>query len=167
MNVSVIFMVFILTAFQVSQDLVWHWFPQSSQTDTLRVEVYQQKKVLFAASIPICAMDRSNIEPEHPQKILQFSFEAECGIFGSEFKLLGVRHIEGNIWEAGSDPDDVLLGVSFASEEQVFLNTVHIALAKKAAKTNLAQGLYIKSYPLHLKKPALKHHKRKIILPIE
>jgi hypothetical protein len=99
-------------------------------------------------------MHRSDIEPEKPQRILKFYFKAKCSIFKSGedssldslFESFGKRRIEGNIWEAGKDPNDIIFGVSFVAKNQIMLNGIHIAEIKKASKTDLAVGLIIKTY---------------------
>jgi hypothetical protein len=140
-----------MMGFQSSEDIVWHWFSQCPQSDTLQIEVWYLQKIIYRVSVPICAMDRGTIAPEKPQKILEFFFQANCRIFGSEFKRFGSQRIEGNIWEAGKDPHDIILGVSFECKERILLNSVHIAELKKIAKTTMAKGLFVKTYLLHKK----------------
>lgn len=54
--------------------------------------------------------------------------------------------LEGTIWQAGADPDDILLGVSFLAHDQVLLNTIHITKPGKSTESNLDAGLVIKTY---------------------
>lgn len=108
-------------------------------------------KIIYCEFYPLCVMHRSEIEPEQPQKILEFHFEADSKTF-SEMKGSG-RHVEGNIWKAGSDPGFILLGVSFQATDEdnrVLLNTIHIAPPDEASQSMLANGLVIKTYPLEV-----------------
>ena len=54
--------------------------------------------------------------------------------------------IEGTIWQAGADPDDILLGVSFVAHDQVLLNTIHIVRPGEPTESKLDTGLVIKTY---------------------
>ena len=53
--------------------------------------------------------------------------------------------VEGNIWEAGSESDSVLLGISFSTKDQVLLNTLHIAEMGRTSSSELAPGLIVKT----------------------
>jgi hypothetical protein len=58
--------------------------------------------------------------------------------------------IEGDIWQAGADPDTMLLGLSFATKDQVLLNTIHIAKPGKVSQTKVDSGIVVKTYPLRI-----------------
>jgi hypothetical protein len=131
---------------------VWHWFVSVAQSETLQVHVSFQGKAIYQKSIPILRMHRSEIEPEQPQKILKFFFKADPKIFDPEFKVYPPQRIEGNIWEAGRDADDILLGVSFVIPRRILLNTIHIAQPLQSARSQLAKGLSIETYPLKSKR---------------
>jgi hypothetical protein len=55
--------------------------------------------------------------------------------------------IEGNIWEAGADPDALTLGVSFVNGNRILTNTVHIAHPAARNESVVATGLVIRTYP--------------------
>lgn len=126
---------------------VWHWYGTCSPADTIYLEVRLQHTAVYRTSIPVCALLRENIEPERPQKILEFFFTADARIFGSEFKSFGINRIEGNIWEAGKDPDDIILGVSFENDRRILLNSIHIAKVKDLCQTRMAKGLTVRTFP--------------------
>jgi len=134
-----------------SHQLVWHWFTTSSQSETLRVRVTFKGKSIYRSSFPVAKIERGRIQPERPQKILEFSFNGEPKIFDTEFNAYPFQRITGNIWEAGCDPNDILLGVSFDIPKRILLNTIHIALIGQVARSQLAEGLFIETIPLHVK----------------
>jgi hypothetical protein len=131
---------------------VWHWFTSLTQSQTLQVRVSFLGKAVYQKSIPIRRMHRSEIKPEQPQKILKFFFKADPKIFDPEFKVYPPQRIEGNIWEAGRDADDILLGVSFVIPRRILLNTIHIALPIRSARSQLAKGLSIETFPIKAKR---------------
>jgi hypothetical protein len=130
---------------------VWQWFEGCQPEKQMRVNVLLHGKSLYSAAFPACRMRRGEIPDESPQKVLVFSFQGSAGLFGAEFRRLGTRDIEGNIWRAGGEPDAILLGVSFATPDQILLNSIHIATARKASRSALARGLIIATSPVQPK----------------
>jgi hypothetical protein len=51
------------------------------------------------------------------------------------------ERIEGNVWRAGADSDDVLLGISFVARDRVLLNTIHIAALDSSTAYPLGVGI--------------------------
>ena len=124
-------------------EVVWHWFGDCRNGKTMGAEVILGGKRIYATSFSICPMRRTQIEAE--KRILEFYFEVPARIFGEEFKAIGTQRIEGNIWEAGSERDAIVLGVSFSTRDRVLLNTLHFAYADRASEAELAKALVIKT----------------------
>ncbi|MGH2524649.1 MAG: hypothetical protein ACRDH2_19250, partial [Anaerolineales bacterium] len=55
--------------------------------------------------------------------------------------------LEGNVWQAGADPDALLLGVTFMTPGRIAINTIHRARPRAADTTTIADGLIILTYP--------------------
>ena len=154
MNLSIVIISSLLLGFNSSDDVVWHWYSHCLKADTMYAEVLFHNKSIYKTFFPICAMHRSEIKPDRSQKILEFYFTADCRIFktgedsnlDSLFESFGTKRIEGNIWEAGRDPKDILLGVSCVIKEQILLNGIHIAKIRETSTTRLADGLIISTY---------------------
>jgi len=136
--------------------VVWHWFSQCSDAKQITVEVTQDSNIIYTASFPICHVRRGDIMPEPKQRLLSFVLDSK------KHKYFGAKkgaQLEGNIWEAGADPDDIILGVSFDTKEQIFLNSIFILYPDKLSQSELAKGLVIKTFPASLQptsNPALK-----------
>jgi hypothetical protein len=141
--------------------VVWHWFSQCSDAKHITIEVTQDSKIIYTSSFPICHVRRGDIMPEPKQRLLSFVLDSKKHRYFGAKK--GAR-LEGNIWEAGGDPDDIILGVSFDTKEQVFLNSIFILYPDKPSQSELAKDLVIKTFPasfqstsnLALKRDALK-----------
>lgn len=106
-------------------ETVWYWFGQCRKSKEIRIEVLLNGRQLYRSSFPICRMSRANVTAEQAQRRLVFFFKGGH-LFRDEYRTTPVQTIEGNIWEAGGDPNDLLLGVSFATKRQMLLNTIHI-----------------------------------------
>jgi len=79
-------------------------------------------EVISRSTFPICPIKRRSEESE---KTTVFSFKGGY-VFQGEYRTARTQMIQGNIWQAGSDPGVILLGVSFASKKQILLNTIHL-----------------------------------------
>ena len=98
-------------------------------------------------SFPICPIaDRSG----EVEKRVVFSFKGGH-IFQGEYRTRRTDSIEGNIWQAGSDPGVILFGVSFSTKKQVLLNTIHIAKAGVTSVSEIDPGLTVRTFPLSRK----------------
>jgi hypothetical protein len=128
-----------------SGEMVWHWFGSCSDARTMTVDVTLSGNSLFKSSFPICLVHRSDKQTELSHGNLRFFFKAQARLFGDEFASLGTPDIEGNIWEAGSERDAILLGVSFMTKERILLNTIHVAGARNTTQAELATRLVMKS----------------------
>jgi hypothetical protein len=129
-------------------EIVWHWFGDCPGSDSIFLEVHFDGKSLYSSTFPICQTRRAGIKPEAQQRILQFRFDAEPRRFRAQNRATGTQPIEGNIWEAGRERQAILLGVSFSTEQQVLLNTIHAARADSPSRSERVRGLVITTRPV-------------------
>ena len=125
----------------------WWWFQTCSESTTIGVEVVMDGKLAYRSSFPICNGTGAPNKPDGKQKILSFSFNGGH-LFQGEYHTTPAQTVEGNIWQAGADPDDLILGVSFATKNQVLLNTVHIVRPGGASESEVDPGIVVKTYPV-------------------
>lgn len=128
-------------------DVVWHWFGACASGDSLVLEVQLDGKAVYSSAFPICQSRRSETQPEPQQRILEFRFDAEPKRFRAQDKAEGTRPIACNVWEAGRKRDAIRLGVSFATEQRVLLNTIHVARAHAPSRSERVRGLVITTRP--------------------
>jgi len=159
MNLYFIIASIIIMEIQPSDEIVWHWFSQCPKADTMCVEILLQNKIIYKTSFPVCAKYRNNIKSNESTKVLKYYFKADCNIFktgedaylDSLFRSFGIQRIEGNIWEAGKDTNEILLGISFIAKNQILLNSIHFAMHDYIYTSEQAKGLFVKTYLLHKK----------------
>ncbi len=130
------------------EEVVWHWFGGCASSDSLVLDVSLDGKSLYSSTFPICRARRTDIKPEPQQRILEFRFDGEPHRFRRRNPATGPQPIQGNIWEVGGERYAILLGVSFATGDQVLLNTVHIARADSPSRSERVRGLVITTRPL-------------------
>jgi len=124
----------------------WHWFQPCKDSSALSIEVLVEKKLVYSSSFPICST-ATNPKPEQEKKILKFFFVGGHR-FQGEYRTTSAQKIEGNIWQAGADPDALLLGVSFMTQGQILLNTIHIAKPNAPSVWELDRGVVVKTFPI-------------------
>jgi hypothetical protein len=129
-------------------EIVWHWFGVCATGDSLVLDVRLDGNALYGATFPICRVHRREIKPEPQQRILEFRFDGEPHRFRSRYRETGTHPIEGSIWEAKADGYAIRLGVQLATEQQVLLNTTHLARAGSTSRTERVRGLVITTRPV-------------------
>jgi len=129
---------------QASPDSLWSWFGNCNNKRYMGLEVRVQEKVIQRLSFPICPIsDRS----KEVDKRVVFSFKGGH-VFQGEYQTTPTQTIEGNIWQAGADPGAILFGISFSTNNQVLLNTVHIAKPAVASVSEIDPGITVRTFPI-------------------
>jgi hypothetical protein len=122
---------------------VWNWDSRCSSPKKIRIEAILDGKRIYESKFSICHLFKYS-QPVKPQRTLVFRITApHKSLFGEPAK----EPLEGDVWEAGRDPDAIVLGVSFSGPQQIWCNSLHILYPNKASKTILARGLIIRTSP--------------------
>ncbi len=125
-----------------SSNVVWTWSKQCDGDRKLGVTVLLGRKVLYRDVFPICLGSRETEDGR-----VRFHF-AGGHLFQDEYLTRPTDSIEGEIWQAGREPDALILGISFNTKKQVLLNTLHIARPEKQTSSELDKGLLITTHPI-------------------
>ncbi len=123
-------------------EVVWTWSKRCNGDHKLDVAVRLDGKVLYRGVLPIC---RGGRDAEDGR--VEFHFVGGHS-FQGEYHTRSSDSIEGDIWQAGGEPDALILGISFDTGKQILLNAVHIAKPEKQASSTLDTGLVITTYPV-------------------
>jgi hypothetical protein len=127
---------------------VWYWSGNCAETKVFGIQVLLEGKSIYQSRIRACRMNRTDANAEREQKASR-SFHFSGGhTFQGKYHTKNTETIEGTIWQAGADPDAILLGVDFLAHDQVLLNTIHIVRPGKSTESELDPGLIVKTYPL-------------------
>jgi hypothetical protein len=129
---------------------VWRWFQDCSDKEMMGIEVTVDGKSVFKSSFPICKTTNVSVDDrDHKQKIVAFTFKGGHK-FQDEYQTSDGEMVEGNIWQAGADPDDLILGVSFVSnkQNQILLNTLKIAQPDRRSTGEVDSGIFVETYPV-------------------
>lgn len=115
-------------------------------------------ETIFMTTFSIAQTDRSAIPKKSHAKKIRFSFRPERAIVWSGYRDADIvssakQRIECDIWMAGVEEGAVILGVSFDRNDDILMNTLHLALATSEARSEIADGLVFITSPLAEKKP--------------
>jgi hypothetical protein len=127
-----------------NSDVVWTWSTRCSGEHKLRVTVRLDNKVLYRGVLPIC---RGSRNAEDGRSDFHF---AGGHTFQGEYHTSLTDSIRGDIWQAGGEPDAMILCISFdaGKGKQILLNTVHIARPEKRTSSEIDKGLFVTTYPV-------------------
>lgn len=128
--------------------IIWHWFGQCAGKDSLMLEVRLDGQSIYSSAFPICQTRRGQIKPEPQQRLLEFRFRAVPRRFGPRSHATEPQLLECNVWESGGEQNAILLGVSFATADQVLLNMHHIALVDAPSRSERVRGLVVTTQPV-------------------
>jgi hypothetical protein len=139
---------------EVAPDRLWSWFGNCSQTRYMGIEVVLSQKVIYRSSFPVCPIGDYSKKVEDllsargaPGRKLVFSFKGGH-VFQGEYHTTPTQTIEGNVWQAGTDPGAILFGLSFSTKKQVLLNTIHVAQLGRASTSEIDPGLTVRTFPI-------------------
>jgi hypothetical protein len=126
---------------------VWYWSGDCAEPKAIGIQVQLEGKSIYRSRIRACRMNRTDANTDREQKA-STSFHFSGGhTFQGKYHTKNTETIEATIWQAGADPDAILLGVDFLAHDRVLLNTIHIVRPGKSTESTLDPGLVIKTYP--------------------
>lgn len=121
----------------------WHWFGSCDDTRNLSLVVLLDGKAVYRSRFPVCR--NAGPAPTAEERKIVFHFKGGH-VFQGEYRTLPTQTIEANIWQAGADPNALLLGVTFVSD-RVLLNTIHVAKPKNTSLSQLDRGIVVRTFP--------------------
>ena len=131
----------------------WYWLDGDCRVcKKLGLELLLDGKSIYRGSLSVRRMERATVSSKHLARTLVFSFKGGHD-FQGEYPTTPQEPIEVNIWQAGAEPGGVLLGISFATKNQIVLNTLHFAAPNRSSEMLLDPGLLIRTYPLPRSRP--------------
>jgi hypothetical protein len=150
--VALIFQIILPAAYSQSRpqpaEKVWFWFGDCTAPRLMGVQLLLDGKPIYQSRFRACQMSRTTANSQREQEV-RSSFHFSGGhTFQGTYRTSKTETIEGTLWQAGADPDEILLGIAFQTHDQVLINTIHISKLGKPAESKLDQGLVIKTYPL-------------------
>jgi hypothetical protein len=132
---------------QAVPEPLWYCFGDCSEKTQMGLEVLLNGKVIHRSSFPICRTSDRPKERDGQQRIIAFTFNGGH-VFQGEYHTTRKQPIEGNIWQAGTDPGAILFGISFSIKKQVLLNTIHVAKPGRESASEIDRGLIVRTFPI-------------------
>ena len=113
---------------------VWQWRSDCDQPTILRVEVLTETVRLLETRLLLCRGVRESAALQ--RNSIEFPASSMADRLGASQDTATT----GDVWVAGGEPDGVVLGISFQTEDRVLLNTLRFVPAV-ASQTDLMRGV--------------------------
>jgi len=114
---------------------VWQWRSDCGQPTILRIEIHTDAARLLETRLPLCRAPRAS----GTARQTPIAFPATR--IADTLEASPETAVTGDVWVAGSEPDGVMLGVSFQTEDRVLLNTLRFVPASGASQADLVTGV--------------------------
>jgi hypothetical protein len=119
----------------------------------MTLEVRLDRVRLYQASFPVCRADRESSHRQGQAGRFSFWFEPHRAIVWQGYRdqpdtTRAHQIIEGDVWQAGADSGDLVLGVSFMTPDRITMNATHITRPGASDTTQIARGLVVLTYPM-------------------
>lgn len=127
---------------------VWFWFT-SCGNEALVLQVTLDGEPLYRATIPICQATR---EDHTASEKVSFTFQPPRAIRWTGYRddaptTKAGQTLSADLWQAGADPNDLLLGVSVSDGRVVYMNAAHVAYPEKLNTTEIEKDLVVTTHP--------------------
>jgi hypothetical protein len=130
---------------------VWFWFATCGGP-LMTLEVRLDNQVVYKSTFPLCRANRESVERQGQAGRIEFKMRPSRAIVWKGYRDTTDRSVAGkvldvDVWEAGADPDALILGVSVVSGKRILMNTVHISHPDQRDESEIAKGLSVRTYP--------------------
>jgi hypothetical protein len=139
------------SALHAEEGPVWFWLSGCGGPD-MAIEVRLDGKLLHKSVVPICRAVREDAAAQGQSSgRIEVRFTAPRAIVWEGYRDGPDRTKAGqeltlDIWQAGADPEDLLLGVDVMDGKAIHMNTLHIAHPFKRDRSEIASGLEVVTY---------------------
>ncbi len=127
--------------------VAWYWCSDRRESKTLALKILLDGKSIYRSSFRVCRTRSGDVPPLKEGPEVTFSFRGGH-VFQGEHPTSPKEMVEVTIWQAGSEPDGLLLGISFSTKGRVLLNTLHLAETDHTSQSQSDHSLLIRTYPV-------------------
>jgi hypothetical protein len=130
-----------------ADEVAWRWFADCQTTNVLEVQFQLDGTSLFSMAAPICQTAKQD------PHVTEFQFHAPHSItwsgYGDEdMHTSSGQLITGHVWLAGGDPDALILGIDFLTDNAILMNTLHLAKPAAESVSTITTGLTVRTAPI-------------------
>ena len=138
--------------------LVWYWFANCNGPE-MAIAVNLDSETLYKSSFSICQARRASAPSQGQKTRVEFTFRPARRIEWHGYRDEGDKTeahqpLTCSLWQAGADPNDLLIGVTFDDANGIHMNAIHIAKPAERTRSDIARGLVIETYPVEEGKPS-------------
>jgi hypothetical protein len=136
---------------QKPEGRVWYWSGDCGRGVSMGLDVLLDGKSIYHMEFRPCLRSRDEEKSQNQSRTRLFFYVSDGQTFQETYHTRKGERVEGKIWQAGADPDDLLLGLAFSTKGQILLNTIHIAKPDETSRSQIDTDLVVRTYPLRSK----------------
>jgi hypothetical protein len=126
---------------------LWFWSRDCHDGVVMGIRITVEGQIVYRSTFRACRI--LNNEPnKYDEKGMREFYFPGGHTFQGEYHTTNREKIEGDIWEAGADPADILLGVTFSTRRRELLNSVYIVKPGETSKSVLDPIFVITTHPI-------------------
>jgi hypothetical protein len=131
-------------------DSVWIWSSACRSPHSMQLTAQLDRRTIYTATFPACLAERQEQTPAArmsfplvaPRRLMWYGYRSDAG----ESTAAG-KHLTVEVWQAGGDPEDMLLGVVVQDDSARYLHTILILDPHRQTVDSLTPGLVIRMGP--------------------
>ena len=132
---------------------VWFWHEDCSGR-RMALEITLDGKRLLRQTFSVCRRlrdsreagdDKIRVEFIAPRAVTWDGYRDENNTTPAGAKL------ETQIWQAGADPDAMILGVDVMASGGIYMNALHVARINRESRSEIGPGFVVRTFPLPTK----------------
>jgi hypothetical protein len=125
------------------------WLLVGCDTQALVFELMLDGKRLYSQTMPVCQTTRAG--RSQGQKV-SFTFQPPRSITWTGYRdaastTAAGQELSVDLWQAGADAADLVLGMSVSIGQVLYMNATHVAYMDRRSTTEIEQGLVIATHP--------------------
>jgi hypothetical protein len=133
-----------------ARDTVWVWSAACLSPHSMQLTAQLDRRTIYSATFPACRAERHEQNPSagmsfplvSPRRLMWYGYRSDAG----ESTAAG-KHLTVELWQAGGDPEDMLLGVLVQDDSVRYMNTILILDPHRQTVDRLTPGLVIRMGP--------------------
>lgn len=130
---------------------VWFWF-STCEGPLMALEVVFDEQAVFETRFPVCQAPRSSPYSQGQDTRISFVFTPTRPIEWRGYRdepdtSSANEPLRIDLWEAGADPDALIIGVSAMGSDRIYMNTLHIAVLDRRRVSEVTEGLTVATFP--------------------
>lgn len=122
----------------------------------MTLEVHVGTTTAYKSTFPLCHAERGTPPEQGQATNIDFVIRPQRPIRWTGYRdppgrTTANQALRVSLWEAGADPDAIVIGVSVMDRNRIYMNMIHTAIVGERRQSEIAEGVTITTYPARAK----------------